>query len=124
MNIPKYAIPLLVIAFLTGGYFLRSAFTQPTTSVNFSGAGEEKLQCTVEGLKCKGTANFFTSLYKETVGISSIETVASEHLVIFTYDASLITPEKIKSIMETPVPLRDGSHHQIFRCLDIEKLEP
>jgi hypothetical protein len=120
MNISKYILPALVIAALFGGYFLRSAFTQPTTNVNFNQKGSATLQCTVEGLKCKGTANFFTKMYEGRQGISSIETFATEHLAVFTYNPSVISSEDIVTIMETPVPLRDGSRRQVFRCVEVK----
>jgi copper chaperone CopZ len=117
---PKTIIPLLVIASLAGGYFLRHAFTHPTTSVAFNASGASILTCEVEGLKCKGTAAFFTSLFENVPGINSIETFASEHRAVFTYDPASITPEKIQEIIEQPVPLRDGSEVQVFRCLSMK----
>ena len=119
MKISKYIIPLIVVATLFGGYFLRSAFTQPTTNVSFNQKGSATVQCTVEGLKCKGTANFFTRMYEDRPGISSIETFASEHIAVFTYDPSVISSDDIIAIMETPVPLRDGSRRQVFRCIEV-----
>jgi hypothetical protein len=116
MKIPKYFLPLLVLAALFGGYTLRFAFTQPTTSVDFGSKGEKTLVCIVQGVKCKGTAAFFTRLYSETAGISSIETYATEHRVIFTYDPAIITPDGIRRIMEAPIPLNDGTSRQVFVC--------
>lgn len=116
MMVSKYLLPLLVVGFLSGGYVLRLGFTQPTTQVSFGEEGRERLECVVEGLKCKGTANFFTRLYAGAPGIASIETFGTEHLAVFTYDPTVITREEIRSIMETPVPLRDGRRVQVFRC--------
>ena len=120
MNIPKLIIPLLVIAALFGGFFLRTVFTQPTTSIS-TGSGEgKKLECIVEGVKCKGTALFFTSLYEDTTGIIGIETYAADHRVVFAYDPTIITPERIRSIMEAPVLLNDGRSVQVFRCMSMQ----
>jgi hypothetical protein len=116
MRIPKYILPLLVLAALSGGYLIRSAFTQPTTSVTLTGSSGKTLTCIVEGVKCKGTAAFFTQLYENTPGINSIETYATEHRVIFKYDPAVITADSIRRIMEAPIPLRDGSSRQIFIC--------
>jgi len=120
MRIPKFIVPLLVIATLLGGYFLRTAFTQPTTNV-IVGVGEgRKLDCVVDGVRCKGTAEFFTSLYKDVDGIAGIETFASEHRVIFSYNPDVISPEQIRTIMEAPIPLDDGTSVQAFKCVSMQ----
>ena len=120
MNIPRFLLPLLVVAFLLGGFYLRVGFTQPTTQISFGEEGEKTLECVVQGVKCKGTAFFFTKLYEGVPGIASIETFATEHVAVFTYDPAVITPDKIREIMEAPVPLRDGSRAQLFTCLEMK----
>jgi len=120
MNVPRFFLPVLVIAALFGGYALRTSFTQPTAQASFGGEGSETLVCTVEGLKCKGTAGFFMKLYEDRPGIASIETFATEHKAVFTYNPSLVTPSDIRAIMEAPVPLRDGREVQVFRCAEMK----
>ena len=127
MNIPKYIIPILVIATLFGEYFLRHVFTHPTTSTVFESAQSgvtqsegETLTCTVQGVKCKGTAYFFTKLYSDIAGISAIETVASEHKAIFTYNPKIISPDEIRAIMEKQIRLNNGTTRQVFTCLEMK----
>lgn len=120
MKIPRMLLPLLVVAALFGGYLLRAQFTQPTTSVAFQRGGSARLECVVDGVKCKGTAAFFTQLYDGVPGISSIETFATEHKAIFTYEPNVITPAQIRQIMEAPIPLRDGSRRQVFQCVSMQ----
>jgi hypothetical protein len=123
MRISRYLLPLLVIAAIFSGYLLRTAFTQPTTSVALAGThkpGGKTLTCTVDGLKCKGTANFFTQLYANTAGINAVETFATEHRAIFTYDPALISADSIRHIMEAPIPLGDGSLRQVFVCTSLQ----
>jgi hypothetical protein len=120
MRIPSLVLPLLVVGAILGGYLLRTAFTQPTTNVSYAAAGDETVTCIVQGVKCKGTANFFTNLYTNTPGIAGIETFATEHRVIFRYDPKQITPDRIKEIMEAQIPLRDGTTRQVFVCESIE----
>jgi hypothetical protein len=120
MKIPSYIIPILIVAAIFGGYQLRAAFTQPTTNVVFESTGSGTVTCTVQGVKCKGTANFFTTLYDGVPGISGIETYASEHRSVFSYDPAVISPERIKEIMEAPIPLRDGTTRQVFVCESME----
>ncbi|MBK6766763.1 MAG: cation transporter [bacterium] len=116
MRIPTIILPLLVAATMFGGYALRGAFTQPTTNLVFEASPSATMTCTVKGVKCKGTANFFTQLYNGTSGIASIKTFAAEHKVVFDFDPALISKERIKEIMEAPIPLRDGTSRQIFFC--------
>ncbi len=116
MKLPSFILPVLVAVAILSGYFLRNAFTQPTTNAVYNAAGDEIVTCIVQGVKCKGTANFFTTLYDDAPGIAGIETFATEHRVIFKYDPKLISRERIKEIMETPIPLRDGTVRQVFTC--------
>lgn len=120
MRLPSIVLPVLVVSAIFGGYFLRNAFTQPTTNAIYSASGDETVTCIVQGVKCKGTANFFTTLYDDTPGIAGIETFATEHRVIFKYDPAIINPNRIKEIMEAPIPLRDGTERQVFVCESME----
>ncbi|MCF7809742.1 heavy-metal-associated domain-containing protein [bacterium] len=120
MTIPRYSIPILTIVLLFAGYFLRFAFTQPTTSVEFGETGKAKLVCIVDGVKCKGTANYFTNMFNGVEGISSIETIATEHIATFTYDPTKINREQIRKIIEQPILLRDGSSRQFFSCVKMK----
>ncbi len=119
MKIHRLAIPILAIMTLFGGYHLRHAFTKPTTAVKFTGSGNALVECKVEGLRCKGTANFFTSLFQGVEGISSIETIGSEHKATITYNPVVISKQNIREIIERQIPLRDGSTRQIFRCVEM-----
>lgn len=120
MAISKYVIPILVIVALLGGFFLRTVFTQPTTDISYGSDEGVRLECVVEGIRCKGTAEFFSSMYEGIPGINGILTYASEHKAVFTYDPELITPDSIKAVMEVPIMLNDGSKHQFYRCVSME----
>lgn len=120
MRVPSIVLPLLIAAAIFSGYAMRNTFTQPTTNSVYSATPVESVTCTVQGVKCKGTANFFTQLYDGTAGIASITTFASDHEVVFEYDPALITKERIREIMEAPIPLRDGTSRQLFFCESME----
>lgn len=120
MRIPKLALPILVVIALFGGFFLRNAFTQPSTSVSTGAAGSAKVECIVDGVKCKGTASLFTSHIQGVPGISTIETFAADHKVIMTYDPAVITPDQIRAKIDSPVTIDDNTHVAIFRCVSIE----
>ena len=121
MKLPRYIIPILVVVTLFSGYYLRAAFTQPSTSVSFVQSEGKTVTCIVDGVKCKGTANFFTKLYSEVSGIISIETYAADHKAVITYDPESITPEDIKAVMEQQIPMRDGTQRQVFTCVSMRE---
>jgi hypothetical protein len=120
MRFSRYLLPVLVLGAIFCGYLLRNVFTQPTTSVAMNNSGGKTLVCTVDGLKCKGTASFFTRLYANKPGINGIETYATEHKAVFTYDPAVISPDSIRMIMEAPIPLRDGTSRQVFACQSMQ----
>jgi len=118
MKISTYIIPILVIAALFGGYFLKPAFTKPTTSVSFIPAEKEaEVVCIVEGLKCKRTAAYFTRLVSSAPGIVSITTYAAEHKAIIVYDVESLTAEDIKELIEQPGGVDEG----VFKLTSLEK---
>jgi hypothetical protein len=120
MRLPRYIFPILIIAALFGGYFLRTAFTQPTTNTNYSESAGATSIFIVDGLKCKGTAAFFTSLYDSIPGINGIQTFATEHKAIFKYNPDLIAKDSILAVMESPILFEDGTREQVFKCLSFE----
>jgi hypothetical protein len=119
MKIPKLLLPVMVVFAIFGGFLLRAAFTSPTTSVEFQGNAVETLDCTVDGIRCQGTAGFFTNLYKMEPGIASIVTYASEHRAVIKYDPAITSPKRIREVMEAPIPLRDGTSRQVFDCISM-----
>ena len=123
MRVPKLALPILVVIALFGGFFLRSAFTQPSTSISTGASGSARVECVVDGVKCKGTASLFTSHIQDVPGISTIETFAADHKVIMTYDPAIITPDQIRDNIDSPVTIDDNTHVAIFRCVSIESTD-
>ena len=123
MRVPKLALPILVVIALFGGFFLRSAFSQPSTSISTGASGSARVECVVDGVKCKGTASLFTSHIQDVPGISTIETFAADHKVIMTYDPAIITPDQIRAKIDSPVTIDDNTHVAIFRCVSIESTD-
>jgi len=120
MRLPRLIIPLLVALAIVGGYALRFAFTQPTITKIFASEPGEKATFVVDGIRCWGTANFFTSLYEETPGVFSIQAYASERKAVFTFNPEDISRARIQEIMEAPIPLNNGTTSQFFRCISVQ----
>jgi len=119
MRLPRIILPMLVALTLGGGYSLRIAFTQPTLTKVFADKPGETATFVVGGIRCWGTAQFFTSLYRDTAGVCAIRAYASERQAVFTFDPSVISREQFRTIMEAPIPFKDGTARQVFKCVSI-----
>lgn len=124
MRLPRTVIPILVVLTLLGGYGLRLAFTQPTLAMTFGdeAAPGAKAAFVVDGVRCRGTAHFFASLYEQVPGIVAIEAYASEHRAVFTFDPAVTSVDRIRAVMEAPIPFKDGTSNQVFRCRSVDIL--
>lgn len=119
MRLPNCIIPALVLLALFAGYGLRQSFTNPTTEQTFSEGHGRTVRFVVDGLRCRGTGMFFTSLYEDTPGVLSVQTFAGEKTAVIQYDVEVITPEEIQEIMEAPIPFTDGTTSQVFTCRSV-----
>ncbi len=120
MPLPRIILPILVALALTGGFTLRNLFTRPTLTWTVADRPGEKAVFVVDGLRCRGTAQFLASLYENTPGILSIQAFATERKAVFTFDPRVISRDRIRGIMEAPVPFNDGTTGQVFRCLSVD----
>jgi len=119
MRLPTFVIPVLVTLALLAGYGLRTSFTGPTTVQTFAKGTGATATFVVDGVRCKGTAMFFSSLYEDIPGILGIETFATERTAVFSYDPKVITRDRIQAIMETPIPFEDGTTSRVFKCMSV-----
>jgi len=119
MRLPTIVIPVLVTLALAAGYGLRASFTRPTTVQTFAEGTGVKATFIVDGVRCKGTAMFLSSLYEDIPGILGIETFAGERTAVFTYDPKIVTRDRIRTIMEAPIPFKDGTTSQVFKCMSV-----
>ena len=119
MRLPTYVIPVLVTLALLAGYGLRTSFTRPTSVQTFAEGNWSKATFVIDGVRCKGTAVFLSSLYEDIPGILGIETFAGERTAVFTYDPKVVTQDRIREIMEAPIPFQDGTTSQVFKCMSV-----
>jgi hypothetical protein len=120
MPLPRIIIPILVSLALVVGFGLRTSFTQPTLTKTFADKPGAKATFIVDGVRCRGTAGLFASLYEDTPGIHAIEAYASERKAVFTFDPNVTSRDQIRAIMEAPIPFEDGTSNQVFQCLSVE----
>ncbi len=120
MRLPRIIIPVLVLMALVGGISSRRAFTQPTLTQVFDDQPGKRATFIVDGIRCWGTARFFTSLYKDMPGVFAIRTYASERKAVFTFDPDIISRDRIRAIMEAPIPFNDGTTGVVFKCIAVQ----
>jgi hypothetical protein len=114
MSVPKVLIPILVLVFVAGGYALQTAFFFPTTEVSFNCTSDKSVEFVVDGVRCRGTAAYFTEMFARTPGIAKITTYAASHTALFEYDSQQINPDRIKSMFEKEIRMADGSFRSVF----------
>ena len=107
---PALLAPMVVAAFFAVVLAGR-AWELPTMTHEFSDSGVEgkKVEMIVEGLRCRGTSNFFVQRLQEVPGLLAVGTYVQEHRAEITYDPDSITVEQIREIIEEPIFTRDGN---------------
>ena len=114
MRVPKLIIPALIVIFIVGGILIQPLFYFPTTEVALGAQGDSTVEFVVDGLKCRGTAGFFTNLFDGVEGIESITTYATTNSAIFVYDSKKISPDRISMMFQKEFRMEDGSFHKFF----------
>jgi hypothetical protein len=120
MRLPRIIVPIFVTLALAVGLGLRGNFDQPTLTKTFTDKPGAKATFIVDGVRCRGTATLFASLYEDVPGVHAIVAFASERKAVFTFDAGVISRERIRAIMEAPIPFEDGTTNQVFQCLSVK----
>jgi hypothetical protein len=117
MTIRPAWLVLLVISSFFGVILVANAWELPSTRHQFEETGGEtvEVQMLVDGLRCRGTANFFVNMLSPIDGLVSVDTYVQEHRAVLVYDPALITAEEIRRVIDAPVKLRDGRVVQPFR---------
>lgn len=120
MKLPTLYVPAAIVVFAVLCVPLREVFNYPAATVTFAGsetadaAEVRTAEMIVQGVKCKGTANFFLMRYQHQEGILGLEAYAADHKVVVTYDAGKIDAERIREIGEAPVLTQDGQLQRFF----------
>ncbi len=121
MKIPSVALAPIVALFFAGAIMIANTWQLPSTEHIFTipSGKTVKLEMIVEGVKCRGTANFFSELMSRTKGVSSVTTFVQEHRVIIEYDQTMISEEEIIATIDNPALLPDGGKVDAFFVLEV-----
>lgn len=112
--------PVVIVAFL-GTILIGNAWELPSMQKQISESSDQvqTVNMIVDGLRCRGTSNFFIKVVGEVPGIVSVTTYVQEHRAAIEYDPSQIDPEGIVRSVEKPIRLSDGSLVAPFKVLEI-----
>lgn len=103
-----WLVPVPVAASLLFGFRISEPLTLPTAERVFRDvAGLEApatVTCTVEGVKCRGTALLFLGRVATLPGVAEAKTYAGLHRVVMRIDRNRITPEALRDSIDAPVP--------------------
>lgn len=122
MKIPSGILAPLVVIIFSVVIFSGSSYELPSTQKSFSEATSptKTVKMDVEGLRCRGTANFFNGKLQGVAGIISVSTFVQDRSAKIEYDPAVTAPEKIKAIIEKPVKLKSGKVVQPFTVTKID----
>lgn len=114
--------PVVVVAFL-GIILIGNKWELPSMQEQFSqSTGQiQTVNIIVQGLRCRGTSNFFMKVVGEAPGVVSVSTFVQEHRATIKYDPSQIDPEGIARFVEKPVRLKNGRTVSPFKVLEIKE---
>lgn len=121
MKIPAFLFAPLVVAFFLGTILIGRNWELPSMQREFSSAAgtTRTAELIVQGLRCRGTANFFMKRIEKIPGIVAVATYVQEHRAVIEYDPSEIDEETIISKIEAPVRLRNGKVVKPFKVTEI-----
>ena len=127
MILSKYIIPIIIIAVAFLTIPLKEAFNFPSAQLESENTirtditPNSSVELIVQGVKCRGTANFFISRYNAIPGITNITAYASDKKVVIDFNDKIINLDKIKEIAEAPIQGQDGHPINFFKILKIDE---
>jgi polyferredoxin len=109
----KWLPPLATIVLVILGFFLSTIWEVPTIDQRWASSSEiEKssifTQSGLKNIKCYGSSMAFASQMKQVPGVLGVATYVTTHTVKVFYDPTMLTNEKIQSMLFTPMkaPIR------------------
>ena len=123
MKIPAALLAPVVLVSFIGVILVVNVWELPTQQQRFgdTAAHAQSIQMIVDGLRCRGTSNFFMGKLSSADGLISVNTYVQEHRADIVFDPALISVEGIRQIIESPVRLRDGRIVQPFTVREVRE---
>ena len=121
MKIPVgWLAPVVLVSFF-GVILTANLWELPTQQHRFGETASEtqEIQMIVDGLRCRGTSNFFLNKLSDVNGLISVNTYVQEHRAVIVFDPAQISTDDIRQIIEAPVRLRNGRIVQPFTVREV-----
>jgi len=121
----RWLVPVPVAAALLFGVRVSEPLTLPTAEASFEEAGPladpARVECTVAGVKCRGTAMLFLGRAATFPGVGEVKAYAGTNRVVITYDRARTSAEALRDSINAPVPHpRTGERFpDIFRVVEM-----
>lgn len=114
--------PVVLVSFI-GIILIANVWELPTQQQQFgeAAANTHTIQMIVDGLRCRGTSNFFMNRLSDVDGLISVNTYVQEHRAALVFDPTRISVEEIRRIIEAPVRLKNGRIVQPFSVREIRE---
>jgi hypothetical protein len=123
MRVPSLLLAPLVVLTFSGAILIGQTWELPTMGQEFGAAASEehRVEMIVQGLRCRGTSNFFMQQLANVPGLLSVSTFVQEHRAEIKFDPSQIDIVGIQRVIEAPVFLADGRIVQPFEVVEIKE---
>ncbi|MBI4720573.1 MAG: cation transporter [Chitinivibrionia bacterium] len=122
MRIKPALLPPLVVVLFFAAIVAGRGWELPTMQHQFSSSSHSKqVTMIVDGLRCRGTSDFFVKRLETVPGLVSVGTFVQEHRAEIAYDPDAITVQRIREIIEAPLQLEDGRMVQPFKVQDVRE---
>jgi hypothetical protein len=122
MKIKPVLLPPIVVIFFFAAIVAGRSWELPTMQHQFSSSSQSKqVTMIVDGLRCRGTSDFFVKRLQPVPGLLSVGTFVQEHRAEIAYDPGTITVQRIREIIEEPIRLEDGRMVQPFKVQDVRE---
>lgn len=117
-------IPVAIGVLIAAAFATTNAYRVPTLEHTFPGgrpAVVKTVEFVVEGVRCRGTSNFFAQKIGKVPGVVAVTTYTRGNLAIVEYDPMLTGPAEIRAAYESPDAI-DGMEYEVFRTRSVREV--
>jgi copper chaperone CopZ len=118
-------IPIAIALLTLLAFATTNAYRVPTADLSFvedRPSTVSTVEFTVNGLKCRGTANLFGRQIAEVPGVVSMTAYARTHTALVEYDPTVTDPDEIRAAAVEPIE-HEGEIYNVFEVVGERAVE-
>jgi hypothetical protein len=118
-------IPIAIALLTLLAFATTNAYRVPTAELSFvkdRPATVLTVEYTVNGLKCRGTANMFARQIADVPGVVSLTAYARTHTALVEYDPTVTDPGEIREAAVEPI-VHEGKTYDVFEVVGERAVE-